>query len=155
VLLALAACLLAGTLAGLLNGWIVVKIGIPSLVATIGTSFFWRAWCWSLRTYRHIAGADSTDVPLSAARGSHRIFRCKWWDGCRSDYRVVLLESPQIRRAPVPDGDNIDSSRLMGINVDRTKMIAFATVGLAAAFAGLVVSAELLYFWPTWAKGIC
>ncbi len=31
-----------GLLAGLLNGIIVVKIGVPSLVATIGTQFLWR-----------------------------------------------------------------------------------------------------------------
>ena len=31
-----------GLLAGLLNGFIVRALGIPSLVATIGTQFFWR-----------------------------------------------------------------------------------------------------------------
>jgi simple sugar transport system permease protein len=36
------ACLLAGLIAGWLNGAIVVKLGIPSLVATLGTQFFWR-----------------------------------------------------------------------------------------------------------------
>ena len=36
-LLASLACLVAGLLAGLLNGCIVVKLGMPSLVATIGT----------------------------------------------------------------------------------------------------------------------
>jgi simple sugar transport system permease protein len=41
----------------------------------------------------------------------------------------------------------------MGINVDRTKMIAFAVVGLSAAFAGLVQSAELKYYWPTLGGG--
>ncbi len=35
-------CLLCGLIAGLLNGFIVVALGIPSLVATIGTQFFWR-----------------------------------------------------------------------------------------------------------------
>ena len=50
-------------------------------------------------------------------------------------------------------GDNIDSARLMGVNVDRTKMIAFAAVGLAAALAGLVQSAELKYYWPTLGDG--
>ena len=34
--------LIVGFLVGLLNGVIVVKLGIPSLVATIGTQFFWR-----------------------------------------------------------------------------------------------------------------
>jgi simple sugar transport system permease protein len=36
------ACMLAGLFAGLVNGLIVVKVGIPSLVATIGTQYFWE-----------------------------------------------------------------------------------------------------------------
>jgi simple sugar transport system permease protein len=40
--LALVACLISGLLVGLLNGVIVVKVGIPALVATIGTQFLWR-----------------------------------------------------------------------------------------------------------------
>ena len=36
------ACLLAGLFAGWLNGFIVVRFGVPSLVATIGTQFLWR-----------------------------------------------------------------------------------------------------------------
>src|SRR3972149_2003137 len=41
----------------------------------------------------------------------------------------------------------------MGVNVNRIKMVSFAVVGLAAAFAAIVVSAELLYFWPTFGEG--
>ena len=50
-------------------------------------------------------------------------------------------------------GDNVESARLMGVNVDLTKIITFAVVGFAAAFAGFVVSEEVLYFWPTLGGG--
>ena len=40
--LAIIAALITGVAAGLLNGGLVVGIGIPSLVATIGTQFFLR-----------------------------------------------------------------------------------------------------------------
>ena len=40
--LALAACLAAGFAVGLSNGILIVTLGIPSLIATIGTQFFWR-----------------------------------------------------------------------------------------------------------------
>ncbi len=50
-------------------------------------------------------------------------------------------------------GDNIESARLMGVNVDRTKIIAFAAVGAAAAFSGFVVSEDVLFFWPTLGDG--
>jgi simple sugar transport system permease protein len=50
-------------------------------------------------------------------------------------------------------GDNVESARLMGVNVNRTKVITFAIVGFAAAFAGYVVSEEVLFFWPTLGEG--
>ena len=33
---------LTGAIVGWINGFIIVKFGIPSLVVTIGTQFFWR-----------------------------------------------------------------------------------------------------------------
>jgi simple sugar transport system permease protein len=50
-------------------------------------------------------------------------------------------------------GDNENSARLMGVNVDRTRMMVFAVVGLAAAFAGLLASLEVNYFWVTLGEG--
>jgi simple sugar transport system permease protein len=50
-------------------------------------------------------------------------------------------------------GDNEDSARLMGVNVDRTRMLVFAIVGLAAAFAGLLASLEVSYYWVTQGEG--
>ena len=41
----------------------------------------------------------------------------------------------------------------MGVDVDRTKILSFAIAGAAAAFAGFVVSEEVLYFWPTLGDG--
>jgi simple sugar transport system permease protein len=50
-------------------------------------------------------------------------------------------------------GDNIESARLMGVNVGRTKIITFCIVGLVAAFAGFVVSAAVQFYWPTLGGG--
>ena len=37
--------------------------------------------------------------------------------------------------------------------MERTKILTFVIVGVAAAFAGFVVSEEVLYFWPTLGEG--
>jgi simple sugar transport system permease protein len=50
-------------------------------------------------------------------------------------------------------GDNENSARLMGVNVDRTKMMLFALVGLAAAFGGLIQSEDVWFFWPNLGDG--
>ena len=42
ILLATLGCFVTGLAAGALNGFIVNRVRIPSLVATIGTMFFWR-----------------------------------------------------------------------------------------------------------------
>jgi simple sugar transport system permease protein len=39
------------------------------------------------------------------------------------------------------------------VNVHRTKTLTFAIVGFAAAFAGFVVSEDVLFFWPTLGEG--
>jgi simple sugar transport system permease protein len=50
-------------------------------------------------------------------------------------------------------GDNPASTRVMGVNVDRVKMIVFTQMGGFAAFAGVLSSLEVLYFWPTLGQG--
>jgi simple sugar transport system permease protein len=41
----------------------------------------------------------------------------------------------------------------MGVNTGRTKILTFVLVGLVAAFAGFMVSEQLLFFWPTLGDG--
>jgi simple sugar transport system permease protein len=41
----------------------------------------------------------------------------------------------------------------MGVNVGRTKILTFTIVGVAAAFAGFVVSEGVLFLWPTLGEG--
>jgi len=50
-------------------------------------------------------------------------------------------------------GDNIESARMMGIPVNRVKMLVFAQLGFFAAFAGILVSLEVLYYWPSTGAG--
>ena len=41
----------------------------------------------------------------------------------------------------------------MGVNVDRVKMMVFTQMGLFAAFAGVLASLEVTYYWPTLGQG--
>jgi simple sugar transport system permease protein len=50
-------------------------------------------------------------------------------------------------------GDNATSARLMGVSVVRTKIGAFMIMGTTAAFAGMIASFEVSYFWPTLGDG--
>jgi simple sugar transport system permease protein len=50
-------------------------------------------------------------------------------------------------------GDNVNSAELMGVNTGRVRTQAFMLVGLVAAFAGLLYSFYVAYFWPSVGDG--
>ena len=50
-------------------------------------------------------------------------------------------------------GDNVKSAELMGINTGRTRIQAFMLVGLISAFAGVLASFYVAYFWPSLGDG--
>jgi simple sugar transport system permease protein len=156
VWLALAAGLAMGFAAGLLNGVIVVYIGIPSLVVTIGTQYLWRGAVLLL-----VGGKGSTLVEtrgtfvysmLVGKVGQYLpmqmiwlllIAACSW----------VLLNRHKYGAHVYLVGDNEKTSRLMGVNVNRTRILVFCLVGVAAALAGILASLQLSFFWPSLGEG--
>ncbi len=154
--LAVLACLLAGLAAGLLNGFIVTAIGIPSLVATIGTQFFWRG------VVLVITGGNGSSLISTQGTILHdglvgrlggRVPAQMLWAILVAIVVWVFLNRHRFGAHVYLVGDNVESAKLMGVNVARTKMLVFAIVGVAAAFSGLVASLEVLYYWPTLGEG--
>jgi simple sugar transport system permease protein len=156
--LALAAigCLAAGLLAGLINGTIVVRLGIPALVATIGTQFFWRG------VVLVVTGGNGRSLTPTVGTILHDglVGRLQdlvpaqmLWAILIGILMWVLLNRHKFGAHVYLVGDNVQSARLMGVDVARTKLLVFALMGVAAAFAGLVTSMEVLYFWPTLGDG--
>jgi simple sugar transport system permease protein len=156
VWLGFAACLVAGTFAGLLNGVIVVRIGIPSLVATIGTQFFWRGVVMVVTNGQGLGMTPVRETilyPALVGRVGGFIPAQFLWTILFALVVWFFLNRHKFGAHVYLTGDNIESARLMGVNVNRTKMLTFAIVGFAAAFAGFVVSEEVLFFWPTLGEG--
>ncbi len=155
-ILAFIACMAAGLVAGLINGVIVVRIGIPSLVATIGTQFFWRG------VVLVITGGNGTGLTSAIGGVLHtglvgRLFGLipaqMIWTIIVAILVWFFLNRHRFGAHVYLSGDNVESARLMGVNVPRVKTLVFAIMGVAAAFAGVVVSLEVLYFWPTLGEG--
>ena len=149
-------CLLFGLFAGLLNGLIVVKIGVPSLVATIGTQFFWAGTVLVVTNAQGMGLTFLKDSVLHTGligRIADQIPMQFIWMILIAVATWFLLNRTRFGAHVYLTGDNVESARLMGVNVDRVKITCFALVGLAAAFAGFVSSADLLFFWPTMGQG--
>jgi simple sugar transport system permease protein len=156
VYLAFMGCLLAGLLAGLLNGLIVVRIGIPSLVVTLGTQFFWRGVV-NVVTAGNGAGLTVTQPTLLYQALVGRLWGIipaqMIWTIIAAILVWFFLNRTKIGAHIYLSGDNVESAKLMGVSVERVKILVFAIVGMTAAFAGLVVSMEVLYYWPTLGEG--
>lgn len=150
------ACLLAGLFAGLLNGLIVVRLGIPSLVATLGTQFFWRGAVLIVTNGQGLgmAPAEATLLyPALVGRLGGVIPMQFIWMIVFGVIAWFFLNRHKFGAHVYLSGDNTESAKLMGVNVDRTKILTFAIVGLSSAFAGFVVSEGVHFLWPTLGEG--
>ena len=154
--IAFVACLLFGLVAGLINGLIVVRIGVPSLVATIGTQFFWAGMVILVTNAQGLGMTEMQDSFLHAAvvgRINDVVPMQFIWMILIAIGVWFLLNRTQFGAHVYLTGDNAESARLMGVDVGRVKITCFALVGVAAAFAGFVQSADLMFFWPTMGQG--
>jgi simple sugar transport system permease protein len=151
VFLSLLAGLVAGFLAGLLNGVIVVGIGLPSLVVTIGTQFFWRGAVLVL--LNPLVAAKSSFIYSLLVGKLAGIPMQMIWLVLIAILVWVLLNRHRFGANIYVIGDNKQTAELMGVNTARTRMLMFALVGMAAAFAGILASLQVSFFWPSLGEG--
>ncbi|MFF3951847.1 ABC transporter permease [Streptomyces sp. NPDC001890] len=133
--------LLAGAAGGLLNGWLVTRVGLPSLAVTIGT----------LALYRGLAsvvlGSDAvTDFPQAYADWTVDTTTVP---GTFVTYPVLLfavlavvtgivLHATALGRSLFAIGSQEEAAYFAGIRVKRIKLLLFVVTGLFAAFAGVL-----------------
>lgn len=156
VLLGLVASLATGAVVGLINGAIVVGIGIPSLVATIGTQFFWRGAVLVLLNGKGVSLVTARGTPmynLLVGKTFGYIPNQFIWMVIVAVVCWLILNRTRLGAHIYLVGDNEDSARLMGVNVARTQVMVFVMVGLAAAFAGVLSSLYVAFFWPSLGEG--
>jgi len=154
--LAILAALVTGALIGSLNGFIIVKFGIPSLVVTIGTQFFWRGAVLVLTQGANFTLTYITDTffyPLLVGKIGGYFPMQMVWLIVVTIIGWVLLNRHRFGAHIYLIGDNVKSAELMGINTSRTRIQAFMLIGLISAFAGVVASFYVAYFWPSLGDG--
>jgi simple sugar transport system permease protein len=155
-ILALTCALAAGTAVGWSNGFIVVRAGIPSIVATIGTQFFWRGIVMLL--------SAGLAIDLSGIRDTamHEVFtgrilglvpaQALWALGI-AVIIGLLLNRHLFGDAVRFTGDNTETALKMGVAVGRTRMAVFSLMGFLCALAGVMVCMEMGSWWPTQGEG--
>jgi simple sugar transport system permease protein len=156
VFLAIVAALLAGSIIGWLNGFIIVRFGIPSLVVTIGTQFLWRGAALVLTQGANFTLAyikETIFYPLLVGKIGGFLPMQMVWLIVITILGWLLLNRHRFGAHIYLIGDNIKSAELMGVNTGRTRIQAFMLMGLVAAFAGVLASFYVAYFWPSLGEG--
>ena len=138
VLLALA----AGCLVGLINGGLVVYIGVDAIVATLGMGTLLLGIALWISDSVTIGGIDQT--LLDAANNHFLGLPRSFWYGIvlAAIFWYVLQHTP-LGRHLLFVGQNRDVSRLAGIKVDRIRVGAFVAGGFLSALAGVILAGTL------------
>jgi rhamnose transport system permease protein len=130
--------LVAGVACGLLNGFLVAYVGLPSLAVTIGTLALFRGLAVGL-----LGTTAVTDFPSrwsSLAQGG--------WVNGRVPYVLLpiavlvvlfalLLHFTSFGRGLFDIGLNDEAAHFTGVDVARSKLVAFVLSGAVSAFAGI------------------
>jgi len=152
--LALLACIGSGVLVGMTNGFIVAKIGVPSIVVTLGMQFLIRGFS------NLISNGTAIIVPLRGTLSQQILvgkigkipMQSLWFAGA-TIFLYFLLFRHKFGEHVLFVGDNQESARMMGVNVDWVKIGAFSLMGAMAAFAGIFDLYRMGTWWPTMGEG--
>jgi rhamnose transport system permease protein len=136
--------IVVGTLAGFINGLIVVYGGLPSLVVTIGTLALYRGIAQIILTERGVSGfpdwyqsigfgtIDGTPIPWSSV-----IFVLLFIGF------AVFLHATHWGRALYAIGNNREATRFSGIDIKRAMLGVFVASGAISSLAAIVLTAYL------------
>ncbi|CCV08295.1 Monosaccharide-transporting ATPase [Mesorhizobium metallidurans STM 2683] len=133
-----------GAVIGLVNGFIVTKVKVNSVIATlgVGTILTGLAFAYSAGV-PIVAGVPEAFLQLSLGR---------WLFGIPNNIIVMILVLGGlwllVERTPLGQeiqavGGNAVAARLAGVNVDRIKILGFVISGMCAALTGILLASRL------------
>lgn len=156
-LAAVLGCLLVGALCGMFNGYLVAILGIPSLIITLGTLFFFRGISKVLMDARPVVLRE----PEFEVQGLRAILNGRTlgipnemlWTVLVAIVLWIVLNRTRFGAHIFLVGDNAVSAELMGVRVARVKIATYVILGVVAAFTGLMAAMQLATFFPTLGEG--
>ncbi|MDG2955102.1 L-arabinose ABC transporter permease AraH [Bisgaard Taxon 10/6] len=131
-----------GIAVGLINGFVIAKLKINSLITTLATMQIARGLGYII--------SDGKAVGIT----KEEFFELGYQDIFGVPLPIVftiiciaifgfLLSKTTYGRNTLAIGGNQEASRLAGINVDRTKLIIFVVSGFVSALAGVILAARM------------
>ena len=151
-----AGAIAAGALVGWINGVLIAKIRVPSIMATLAAQFFWYGFTIL------IAGGLQLDIKAVEATPIHALLTGRLfgyipaqalWATALAVFLWFFLNRHKFGEAIMFIGDNPNVAQVMGIDVAATKIRLFTLMGVIAAFAGLLLTIEINVFFPNQGSG--
>ena len=133
---------LLGTLMGSINGLLITKMHLQPFIATLGT----------MSVYRGIAYVVTGGWPVIGIPNSYRyIFISNFYEIPSSVIVMlifafithIILKKLRVGNYLFAIGGNEEAAKLSGVNVNITKITAYAMCGLGSALAGMIMLANL------------
>jgi simple sugar transport system permease protein len=138
--------MLVAALVGLVNGWFVTRLKIPSFLVTLGMLLVVRGTALFMtdgfpqRTWS--AGGSWLAQVLAGEFyiGSFRVYMSVFWFVGAALLLGYVLTQTKIGNWIQAAGGNANAARARGVNVDRTKIGLFILCALMASLAGIISS---------------
>ncbi len=147
---------LVGLGIGFCNGLLVAVVGVPSIIATIGTQFFWRGVV--------LLVSQGLALPIENLEQDilQSIFVGRLFDFLPMQavwlFALTFIFWLMFNHHPLGDnirfsGENGHIATRLGIPVLRTRLGIHCLMGLTAGFAGVIGCMEMGSWWPTQGDG--
>lgn len=152
VWISMVAGLLFGVLVGVINGSLIVYGKLPAFIATMGT----------MTTVRGLALFLTQGIPIGSLPkeftqiGTQRTFNVPNQVYIMAILAIIfgfVLSKTKIGRYTYAMGSNYEATRLSGVNVNLTLIIVYTISGFLAAWAGMIMTANVISAAPTAGDG--
>ncbi len=153
--LGLLAALGGGALVGLVNGILVAVVGVPSIIITIGTSFFWSGVATVLCGGLSYALSDLENTPIDNIFAGTFLFvpAEAWWALGIAVLAWFVLNRHRFGEHLLFIGDSQTVAGVLGINVARERIKLFTLMGAIAGFASFLLTIQNLNYFATQGQG--
>ncbi len=150
--------LMVGIALGTINGFLVVKTGIPSFIATLGTMMFWKGVVFAasrmmpigLRAY--LEPGSTLENVLTGTIGGYFPLQFLWFL-IISIVLLLFLHTHKFGNWIYVTGDNKNAARAMGINTDMVKIVSYVLVGFLCSFMSVMQTLRIESFTATQGSG--
>lgn len=127
---------------GWINGFVTVKLGVPSLIATLGMLFLLNG---ATLTISHSQPVHTPESFLNIALGSGQQgvgglgpYAAFGWLIAIVFAFTVVLRRTRFGLHTISVGSNLLAAREIGIRTEKTKILNFVVMGVLAGFAGII-----------------